>query len=160
METAYEWTDPQTLIQEVIDHLNFLEGFDQIDFQLKIDGDKIYADRFRLKIILNNLISNAIKFHLNIDQKKRFIKVVVNADEHQYSICVRDNGIGIEKQYLDRVFDMFFRASRHSTGSGLGLFIAHESAKRMGGDLTVKSKSGKGSDFELKVPYMTLQKKA
>jgi len=80
----------------------------------------------------------------------------------EYVISISDNGIGIEKQYQPNVFNMFYRASDKSKGSGLGLYIVKETIQKMNGAITLVSEFAKGSEFRHKraeedVKYLTVQ---
>ena len=134
------------LVAELLDNCRFSDGFDKIEFQIEnIDKKPIVTDEFRMKIILNNLISNAIKFVT--DAQNPLIKIESGIHESRYSITVEDNGPGIEEEYQEKIFDMFFRANTDHQGSGLGLYIAREAAKAIHAAILVDSKPSKGSKF-------------
>ena len=111
----------------------------------------IVADEFRLRVILNNLLSNAIKFQRDDEPHPR---VVVKSEVHPDGciLTVQDNGEGIAPEYLSKIFDMFYRASERTAGSGLGLYIAKEAAEKMGGRLSVSSVVGEGTTFQVFIP--------
>ena len=67
-------------------------------------------------------------------------------------IEVEDNGEGIQDTYKDRIFEMFYRASEQSEGSGLGLYIVKNAVEKLGGQLTVDSKPGAGTTFQITLP--------
>ena len=69
-------------------------------------------------------------------------------------IYVEDNGEGIRPELSSKIFEMFFRASDKSKGSGLGLYIAKESAQKIGAKISMKSEYGKGSKFTVEVPEL------
>ena len=143
----------KSLILEVIESLKYYEDSQIINLSVDFDDDLfIYSDRGRLKIILNNLISNAIKYHIT-KQKKPFIKIQWEFKDGLGVIKIIDNGTGIEKELQDRVFNMFFRATESSQGSGLGLYIAKEMAEKISGQLSFESKIGEGTTFYLHIPY-------
>jgi signal transduction histidine kinase len=71
---------------------------------------------------------------------------------HQLKIQIEDNGIGISDEHLPKIFEMFYRASEKSQGSGLGLYIVKETLDKLGGSIQVKSTHGHGSIFSLEVP--------
>lgn len=111
------------------------------------------TDVTRLKIILNNLISNAIKFQMSDEQgRKAFVKISIRATASNYMIKVEDNGKGIEPEHLDHIFDMFYRANEYAQGSGLGLYILKESVLKMGGTVDAASKAGQGTTFTIILP--------
>lgn len=152
VEVAKEETVIRTLTSEVIDSLRFLPGASTITFQIFIEDDLIVAtDKLRLRIILNNLVSNSIKYS-NVLQKKAFIEIGASKLQDEVLIYIKDNGIGIEPEWLPKIFDMFTRATEHSSGSGLGLFITKETVEKLGGNMSVESKAGHGSTFSVYLP--------
>ncbi|NDJ56179.1 aerobic respiration two-component sensor histidine kinase ArcB [Enterobacteriaceae bacterium 4M9] len=113
---------------------------------------KVITDGTRLRQILWNLISNAVKF-------TQSGQVVVRVRyEHNSMLCfdVEDSGIGIPGEELDKIFAMYYqvtdnRGGKPATGTGIGLAVSRRLAKNMGGDISVVSKPGKGSTFTLTV---------
>jgi signal transduction histidine kinase len=138
-------------LDEILDNLKYLHGFSAIQFQRQIDGMHIKSDRFLLKVILSNLISNAIKFQKNKPGVTPVIKIRSSVSD-RLVIEVEDNGEGIQDIYQDRIFEMFYRATTSSSGSGLGLFIASEAIKKMNGKIYFKTKHGEGSTFTIELP--------
>ncbi len=112
----------------------------------------IEGDSLRLRQILNNLVSNALKF-----TESGHIELAVNQSDGQLRITVRDTGIGMHPETLARLFQSFTQAdsstSRKYGGTGLGLNISRELAILMGGDITVESMSGVGTTFTLELPW-------
>ena len=110
------------------------------------------ADRAKVEQILINLLSNALKF---TDPGGR-ITVSYFTDGDKVGILVRDTGIGIPDERLEDIFEPFVQVGRSLTsaheGTGLGLAISRDLARGMGGDLTVHSVLGEGSDFRLTLP--------
>ena len=158
--------------QDIISYLKYLvESFhsfaeaSHIDLSYSIDEDSLVMDFDPDKIndILSNLISNAIKF------TPKGGKVSVNAfreeinGEHRLQLQVIDNGPGIAKEYLPRVFERYFQAERHedeySEGSGLGLAITRELVFLMNGDISVSSELNKGTTFTVTIPISNKAKK-
>ena len=107
---------------------------------------EVKSDKIRLKSVMSNLIGNAIKYH-DFTKAEKFIKVSAEKANGHWIIAVEDNGLGIAQEHLTKVFDMFYRASADSKGSGLGLFIARETVDKLGGKIHVDSILGKGSKF-------------
>ena len=143
--------DLEQFIQENISNHKYVQGFDHLNFDLsELNVKTIMADKMRLKIILNNLISNAIKF--SEKQKEATIIFTSEKQNNRISISVKDNGPGISSEYLPNIFDMFFRGMHQNSGSGLGLFIAREAAENMDGNLIVESRESEGSKFILTIP--------
>lgn len=155
------WEKPEPihikeLCNELIDSLRFIDGFQNIRIELEpLEPSIITTDKSRLKIILNNFLSNAIKFHKKKSEEDLFIKVSSHAKANSYYISVEDNGQGIKSEFQSRIFEMFFRANETEKGSGLGLYIAKEAAEKMGGKIEVSSEYGKGSVFRLEIPFLS-----
>ena len=112
------------------------------------------TDASRLKVVLNNLISNAYKYH---DKKKddRYIRITGGRANGKTHIHIEDNGIGIASEHQHRIFDMFYRASEASEGSGLGLYIVKETLQKLGGEINVQSAAGEGTTFSFSIPDLT-----
>ncbi len=111
------------------------------------------TDQYRLQSVLKNIISNAVKYH-NPEAKNSWVKIYVTASIEEIKIRVSDNGIGIAAQNIDKIFDMFYRASEKSFGSGLGLYIVKETIEKLGGTISVTSKENVGSSFDLTIPNL------
>lgn len=120
-----------------------------------------YSDRSRLSIVLNNLLSNSIKY-ANPRQSQSFIKILVSIQIKEVVVEIEDNGIGIGKDHLDKVFNMFYRANDSLAGSGLGLYIVRETVLKLGGDIRVESELGKGTKISFNIPnsFAQLAKKS
>jgi light-regulated signal transduction histidine kinase (bacteriophytochrome) len=113
----------------------------------------VEADPTQMRQLMQNLISNALKFH------KPRVAPVVKVDARQLSselveICVEDNGIGFKEQFLDRIFQPFQRLHGRSSyeGNGIGLAICRKIAERHSGSITAKSAPGKGTQFFVTLP--------
>lgn len=109
------------------------------------------SDENRLKTLLSNLISNSIKYSDNT-QLNSFIIVNAIIDKQFCNIEVIDNGIGIMPEHHSKVFDIFYRATSKSVGTGLGLFICSEVVKKLGGSISLKSKPYEGTTFFIQIP--------
>ncbi len=109
------------------------------------DGVKVVGNYELLQRLVNNLISNAIRY----GKENGFVKVTLISDDENAAFSVADNGIGIGEQDIDKIFDRFYQAdsSRSSGGTGLGLALAKEIAEFHGGRLSVSSRLGEGSEF-------------
>jgi signal transduction histidine kinase len=144
----------EDLVKETRENLKFMEGTD--GYNLKIDirqKNGFISDKKRLFVILNNLISNAIKYQ-DIRKDHSFVKVSIKADNEQAILIVEDNGIGIAPKDHEKIFEMFYRASKLSTGSGLGMYIVKETLEKLNGTIQLESELGKGSKFLIIIPNM------
>ena len=109
--------------------------------------DLIQGDKDRLRQVLINLIQNSIKF----TDEGGFINIIVSQDEEYTTIKVVDNGVGIEKENLEKVLDKFFQEDYNESGSGLGLAISNEIVKLHGGKMTLNSKKRVGTSITVKI---------
>jgi signal transduction histidine kinase len=113
----------------------------------------VMADALQLELLFQNLIGNAIKFH---GKQPPQIKVSVDQKENEWLFSVRDNGIGIDSQYADRIFTIFERlhTTKDYPGTGIGLAICKKIVERHGGRIWVESQPGTGSTFYFTFPKM------
>lgn len=111
----------------------------------------LYSDSIRLKTIVTNILSNSIKYS-DCSKTNRYIKVTANITDKICSIVIEDNGLGIEAQYLDKIFDMYFRAQTNMKGTGLGLYIVKDTIDRLQGTIEVKSQHGIQTKFYITLP--------
>ncbi|MBT1706771.1 hypothetical protein KK062_00980 [Fulvivirgaceae bacterium PWU5] len=139
----------------LLDH-QYAPNYGKIKFEVEdgTGGLPIVADVVRLKIILNNLISNAIKFHWFGGDREPTVRISLTATSTQYTIVVQDNGRGIDDHHLAHIFDMFYRASEQAQGSGLGLYILKESVLKLGGTVEARSKLDEGTTFVITLPVL------
>lgn len=153
MEISAEQLELKALCEEILDNLKYMDDFANIQVDLNgLTQTTIQQDKVRLKIILSNLISNAIRFQKRIPGHQSLIKISSSRDLDVTLIHVEDNGEGIRPELNQKIFEMFFRASDTSKGSGLGLYIARESAQKIGARITLRSVYGKGSTFTVVAP--------
>lgn len=113
-----------------------------------IEAAHAFADPLRLRQVLDNLISNAVKYNRDGGE----IALGCTSDGTTTWILVRDTGSGIAEDDLDRLFERYFRARTDVDGTGLGLSISRDIARALGGDITVRSARGVGSTFILSLP--------
>ena len=138
-------------VADVVEKYKKKKGASEIDFKINIhQQESFYSDRLSLCTVLDNIISNAIKFRAN-DKENQYISIEGVADETHLNLVIEDNGIGIAEHQLDRIFDMFFRTSAKIEGSGIGLYIAKEIVEKLRGSIKVKSKEGKGTSFNIQL---------
>ncbi|MBL0031274.1 MAG: GHKL domain-containing protein [Bacteroidetes bacterium] len=154
VEVSKEPIDLNSILYEIKKNLKYM-GKDrrEVRLEMKVDcPDILNTDKSRLSIILNNLISNAIRYS---DPKSSDPYVLVEAvsDSKKTRIVVKDNGIGIDKASQTKVFDMFYRVSKDSIGSGLGLYIVKECVTKLMGTINIVSEVGKGTEFHVEIPH-------
>jgi PAS domain S-box-containing protein len=141
----------EPLVTEVLLSLESMEGFNKVKFSVNLKMDKpMQTDRKLLKTALLQLIENSI---LYASEHGAETHIQIACDEQDNILLeVADNGTGIPNESLDKIFDMFYRASFLSKGSGLGLYLAKTAVERMGGRITVSSEERKGSTFFIRLP--------
>ncbi|MTI39448.1 ATP-binding protein, partial [Fulvivirga lutimaris] len=151
-EVASEDVAFDTVISSICDDLKYYENAHRVELLKEYPTDLVIkSDEKRLKIVLSNLITNCVKYH-NYEQPEPIIKVIVHQDSEKGTtkIEVADNGMGIDQEHLDKIFDMFFRASNDKAeGSGLGLYIVKDTVGKLGGHIEVSSHLGEGTTFTL-----------
>jgi len=145
-------TDSFELIRYRLDSLGVKT---ELNFPAK--SQKVVTDPLRLRQVLVNLLSNASKF-----TEKGFVKLEVvelsrNNKRVKYHFSVKDSGIGIKSEHMDRLFKSFSQAdpstARKYGGTGLGLVISNNILKKVGSELNVESEFGKGSDFYFDIEF-------
>lgn len=114
-----------------------LEDF-EVDCSISQEG-VFYSDDSKIRVILNNLFSNAVQFQ-SPNREKKVIKLRIDADEEQMQLVIEDNGIGIDEKYISEVFNLFTRATQKNVGTGLGLYMVKEAVAHLGGEIQIESK--------------------
>ena len=142
----------EDLLKGTFDYMKFINGATKIEQSIKVhDGPSFYCGKMRMGFLMQNLISNSIKYY-DASKVKSFVNVEVFKNIDEVKIVVEDNGIGILKKYQDHIFDMFYRATERSDGSGLGLFIVKETIDIMGGTIQLNSEKDMGTSITLTIP--------
>ncbi len=114
----------------------------------------LYTDRERLQTIFNNLISNAIRFSKSSNDEI-VVSVRGKVEKTLCTFTVEDNGLGIPREHIDKIFNMFYRAHDTKAGSGLGLYIVKETVVKLGGNIKVESETRNGTKFTVTIPNQT-----
>ncbi len=151
LEVTVAPIDFRAMIHQIFVDLDYLSGAKGIRTEIQIDPHPFFNDPWRLGEVMRNLISNAIKYRrLDIDDS--FIRIHIRIDPQQAVIRFSDNGIGIEPAALTRIFEMFYRASAQSDGSGIGLYIVKNAIDKLGGTIEVTSVVNQGTTFKVTLP--------
>jgi len=154
-ELKPEEVDLTTLVNNIINDFRYLDNFRLIRFDLQFERPTLATDRFLLKVVMANLISNAIKYQRSEQNGGQFISISSHADGKYTKIRIADNGEGIAPEFKEKIFEMFYRGSDTSTGSGLGLYITKEAIEKLNGKIELESELGKGSAFTIFIPLST-----
>lgn len=141
----------EEIINQVFRNLSYMDGADQVRKQIMLKGVEFHSDPWRIEEIFRNLVSNAIKYR-KVGNPIHEIDVMISVDENVAVIIFKDNGIGIGKHELNRVFEMFYRANDQAGGSGLGLYIVKNAVEKLGGKVSLTSEPGVHTTFEIVLP--------
>lgn len=142
------------LINEIQETICYIPGFEKIKITIDVNqSTPFFTDIVKIRIILNNLISNAIKYQ-DKNKNNQYIKINVETFEKECKITIEDNGVGIKKDNMETIFKMFQRGRVLNSGSGIGLYIVSEAVNKLKGNLNVNSKFGEGSIFTVTIPQL------
>jgi len=139
------------LTMETIEEFRMHLGSDShLEFRSVPENIEVFLDKKSINLVVNNLISNAIKY----SDPRKTIAVTLSLENNVVVLEVKDQGIGIPEQDIKHLFTPFFRASNSGSiaGTGLGLNIVQESVHRNGGTIEVNSKTKEGTTFSVKLP--------
>lgn len=151
-EIKNERVDLTAIFSQGFERLQYHEGSENIRKVVEVRERSLFcSDPYRLAVVFNNLISNSIKYR---DQRKedQFVRIKAEVNAGEAIVEFSDNGIGIHKDFLPRIFDMFFRATDRSEGAGLGLYIVKETIEKLGGRIETFSELGTGTTFRIEIP--------
>lgn len=157
MPVKLEEVEFVAFVNAILEDHQFAPDFGLIHFKIETkSSERLCVDTMRLKIILNNLISNAIKFHRSAEEVEPCVTISLEEVNKEWKLTVSDNGKGIPPDHLDHIFTMFYRAHETSSGSGLGLYIMKEAIEKMSGRVEVQSKVAEGTTFHVFLPKRSL----
>jgi PAS domain S-box-containing protein len=151
VEVTTSEVDLKKIITQTFADLHYLQGVEFMHQHISVEGARFFSDPWRMSEIFRNLISNAIKYRrTDIDQSE--INIHVRISNLSAEICFTDNGIGIAEDKLLKIFDMFYRATEQSDGSGIGLYIVKNAVEKLGGKISVASQVNQGTRFNIVLP--------
>jgi signal transduction histidine kinase len=141
------------LLDEAIVSHHFMENFHRVKINLNIQPvfKAFKVDKKRMSILINNSLSNAVKYQ-DTNKEYSFLNISVEVVDNSFRLIFEDNGIGIDKEYHDKIFEMFYRANSYSLGSGLGLYIVKGIVEKLNGKAELISTPDKGSTFIFTFP--------
>jgi two-component system CheB/CheR fusion protein len=144
--------DFNELVDSAIESIHYVAP----DYRIIKNGrltKEIKGDKERLTQVLINLLSNAVKY----SPHQREIRVTIEQQTDSVIVSVADQGIGIYKDHLEKIFERYYRVNQQDAiqfqGLGIGLYITNEIIKRHGGQLWVESTYGEGSTFYFSLPF-------
>ncbi|WP_306642142.1 hybrid sensor histidine kinase/response regulator [Sanyastnella coralliicola] len=145
--------DFDILVDEIFEYYKYFDGAENVDFQKTVEqSGPVLLDELRVKMILNNLVSNSIKYQ-DSSKGQPYVNVNVITAADKTTITVEDNGVGIAREDQKKVFEMFYRSAENQLGNGLGLYIVKEAVEKLGAELQVDSEKGNGSRFVVSIPH-------
>jgi PAS domain S-box-containing protein len=152
LEVKTKKIDLKAIINEVKKNLSYMKGAGRLKLNIRATHTgEFYSDPMRMRIILNNLLSNSIKFQ-DPEKVALIVDVSVKTNGKMSILTYSDNGIGIAEDQLGKIFDMFHRASDKAAGSGLGLYVVKETLLKLNGSIKVWSTLGHSTTFEISIP--------
>ncbi len=144
----------ESLLSEVVETIRYSHNAARITFSAEVEQESDFVgDERRIRNIVSNLVSNAVKYH-DPSKEKPFVTITATSDKKVLELIITDNGLGIEKKFQDKIFDMFFVASDKNLGSGLGLYLVKENLQSIGGKIHFRSSVRSGSEFHAIIPNM------
>lgn len=147
-----EHIDLETLVRSILFDLEQHPNRKQIEIECSVQGNYPFVcDMNKFKTLLFQTIKNSLDY-MDPYKSKSFLSIKVNSSHAKTTIEIIDNGIGIEKKHFPNIFQMFYRASARSKGSGLGLYLAREAVVKLNGSVDVKSELGVGTCVIIQVP--------
>jgi ligand-binding sensor domain-containing protein/signal transduction histidine kinase len=124
-----------------------------IDIELKAVDHEILTDSVHLKVVFSNLINNSIKFTNRGEKPKVVIEFIKNVKDNTYQILFQDFGLGINPEVKDKIFNMFFVATEHKRGIGLGLYSVKLAISKLGGEIYLEKDTPASFRIELPIPH-------
>ena len=150
MELKVARTDITGLLKALAASFESLAEQNQINYHIHFPEDNImgYVDRDKLEKIVVNLLSNSFRF----TTANGSVSFVVEYDGKRLRITVQDNGVGMPKEQLDKIFDRFHQVDGTEGGTGIGLSLVKELLQLHKGQVSVQSEAGRGSTFRISLP--------
>jgi len=150
MDIRREVINFKELLNDVRNNLKYMSSDkSSVEIRINIENEiPFISDKSRISIILNNLVSNAIRYH-DPAQVNPYVDITIKTNKTHANLVVSDNGIGINEKYHQSIFNMFYRVSKRSEGSGLGLYIVKETIEKLQGSILLESEPGIGTKFSI-----------
>ncbi|MDB5256814.1 MAG: rcsC, partial [Chitinophagaceae bacterium] len=152
LDIFIEPVDLKLFIKSCVESFSYMEEFKKVHILIDVpDGFIVNTDTRRLKVILNNLLSNALRY-CDSEKEQSYFKIRGEYKQQNIALTFEDNGIGIQKEHLDKVFNMFYRATNQNTGSGLGLYIVKDAIDKLDGVIKIEAVFGEGTSIQVLIP--------
>jgi signal transduction histidine kinase len=138
-----------SMIGDILRDLRMTEGFSRMNINVNVaPGKKLVSNEFLMRTILQNLIENSIKYQ---DYSRESPQLLIDLEQRgkTTSITIEDNGVGIDPNIQDQIFDMYFKSSELREGSGLGLYLVKKAVEKLDAKMSLRSSPGLGTRFTL-----------
>ncbi|MFI5140682.1 MAG: sensor histidine kinase, partial [Sphingobacteriales bacterium] len=141
---------------EIIDELKAIYALNSkannVAFNVSVKQDEAFLnDEAPIRLIINNLLSNAFKYQ-DKNSKNKSVEVSVEVKKSEATIYVKDTGIGILTSHLGEIFNLFFRSNSLEVGSGFGLYNVKSALLKLNGQVEVDSVLNQGTTFKVTIP--------
>ncbi|WP_345951377.1 MULTISPECIES: hybrid sensor histidine kinase/response regulator [unclassified Mucilaginibacter] len=144
--------DFKLLVEELQAFYNVISTLDNIDFKVTVNQSEPFrSDDRPLKLILNNLLSNAFKYQ-DKNKTEKAVNLHIEVKKGVATITIMDTGIGILGNHIGEIFNLFYRATAQGSGSGFGLYNAKSALLKLNGHIEVNSIMDKGTTFKVVIP--------
>lgn len=149
---------PETIhFEPIIQEILTLEVKKGIPPKIKVDYEvapdtRLVSDKDLIRLILENLIDNAVKYYNDSERVESFVRIHVGMENERATARVMDNGVGISKMNRDKIFQMFVRASERSDTGGIGLYLAKLATEKVGGEISLISTDEQYTEFIVQFP--------
>ncbi|MBS1772398.1 MAG: hybrid sensor histidine kinase/response regulator [Bacteroidetes bacterium] len=142
----------EDVVKDLSDIYEVTSKMNNVKFDKSVNqGEPFRSDDVSIKIILNNLLSNAFKYQKKDNSDKR-VDLNVTVNKGVAVLTVKDNGIGIPENSVSQIFNMFYRATTEEVGSGFGLYNVKDALGKLGGNIEVTSSGSEGTTFTVTIP--------
>lgn len=155
--SVIEEVNLNTCLEEVVELMEKRAKSNGIRFRKALDAalSPLLSDPSQLQQVFVNLIANAIDAHEGRPYGTIHVSTLQDEKRGGVSVLISDTGMGISSENLEKIFDPFFTTKPVGKGTGLGLSISYSIIKNLGGDIHVSSVEGKGTEFEIFLPYLS-----
>lgn len=143
------------LAEESFENVLYFDGANDIKFNVNCASEikNFVTDKTKLAIIFNNLVSNCIRYR-DKEKENQTIDIDLDISDEYAKIVIADNGIGIQPENLEKIYTMFYKVSKHSQGSGIGMYIVKDAVQKLNGNIEIESEVGVGTKFMIELPSM------
>ncbi len=151
-ESKKQVIDFDALIKDCVNSLAYLDNFQEVDISIDVDEKVVFESEWGvLNSIVQNLTENAIKY-ADMSKQKPQVSLDVFIQKGQLIIRCTDNGLGMDEETREHIFEMFYKANHTIGGSGVGMYILSRAVERLGGTVAVESELEKFTTFTVSLP--------